>query len=361
MNNLFRITKDNVENFLIEYNKNKLNIKNIKNIKNDKNDKNNHKTQILQKETKIVKDNLKNEKVNGCDNNLKHCIKIQSNDKIIDNPIDNKMILEYGKSGIKLDKLKKIMKNNLKILFSIDEMIKSFIDYNPNLKLNTLLQNNITSNKNTNTNINKDKKIHWNENGFVMIETNELNVIINDKKNNKNNENNENNEKNKKYNLIDFGYIKIYDVNFTEEFLNKNKIPSLNSIITFSENIKHFLKLIKILNYTNKYKIKINQMRDYNLMDIIYKNLPSIISNINEKKNLFNSIDKNFTFYIKILQTNTSAFIIDKKDKILYYFNSIENNNSGYIFFYVLELDSKYKIINLNNATISNKIIEEKQ
>ena len=51
----------------------------------------------------------------------------------------------------------------------------------------------------------------------------------------------------------------------------------------------------------------------------------------------------------------TIAFIIDKKEKLLYFFNSIETNSSGYIFFYILNVDSKYKIINLNKIHKTSK------
>jgi hypothetical protein len=414
MNNLFRITKDNVNNFLIEYSKNKQNNENnyknknktkiskiIKEPKNDlnlniskyleKNDKNieknhNHtklgkeqpievnfnyekkennqlnpnnkelkfnceiKKTKIETETEIVDDNNKQKSIKKQYPNINSVnktvdkqylseIKNNSNSNI-DNNDKKKIMFEYGRSGIKMDRLKKSMKYNLNVLSSVDNMIKSFLDFNPKLKLNTILSNNQNDSD-------REKKIYWNSDGQIVIEKNYFfNVNINDKKDN---------PIYKKYNLIDFGYIKIYDITFTEEFINKHKIPSLNSIITFSENIKHFLKLIKLFEHTDQYKIKINQFGNSNLRDIFLQNLPSIILNINDKKNLFNSSDNKFTFYIKITQTKTIAFIIDKEEKIIFYLNSIEKNLSGYIFFYVVALDSKYKIINLNKLNLIQK------
>lgn len=64
---------------------------------------------------------------------------------------DKKILFEYGKSGIKIDRLKKSMKHNLNVLSTIDNIIKSFIDFNPKLKLNTILlknKNDIDTEKN---------------------------------------------------------------------------------------------------------------------------------------------------------------------------------------------------------------------
>lgn len=407
MNNLFRITKDNVNNFFIEYSKNKQNNKNnhkhktktknksklskiVKEPKNNFNLNTNlnisryleHDNKIIEKiynqnksyeEKQHIKANFnyekKNNQLNTINKELKFNCEIKkikteiitnndkqksnenqyinknsvnkivnnlNNDSVSDN--NKKNIFEYGRSGIKMDRLKKSMKYNLNVLAHIDDMIKSFLDFNPKLKLNTIISYNEKD-------LDKEKKIYWNSNGHILIEKNNFfNINIQDKKDNM---------MYKKYNLIDFGYIKIYDITFTEEFINKHKIPSLNSIITFSDNIKHFLKLIKLFEHTDQYKIKINQFGNHNLREIFLQHLPSIILNINEKKNLFNSSDNKFTFYIKITQTKTTAFVIDKEQKIICYLNSVEKNLSGYIFFYVIALDSKYKIINLNKLNLT--------
>lgn len=411
MNNLFRITKDNVDNYLHEYNKYKKNkiIKNtqVPNNKNNKKELIKIKTQAqpisifdkvdinefiksaqynkfnqpvhlmqhtLQKEqvkqeeqTKQIQPNtinnnnykniqniLNEKKYFNCEiknnnpNNINKLIEKNNISNLINKNYEsddkNKIIFEYGKSGIKLDKLKKSMSKNLKILNKIDEMIRNFLDFNPKLKLFTLIKDELENQNETNA-----QKIHWNNMGQIIIESNKYFNI-------------EFNEKNKKYNLVDFGYIKIFDINFTNEFVLKHRIPTIDSIISFSDNIRHFLKLIKLLEYTNKYKIKINQLKinNYdktNLIDIIYQNLPEILINISEKKNIFNSLDKKFTFYFKITMEKTIGFILDKKDKLLHYFSSIENNESGYVFFYTVEIDSDYKIINLNRIKKQNKQI----
>jgi hypothetical protein len=406
MNNLFRITKDNVNNLLTEYNKNKQNNKNIdkthlsKKLKKSKTlhsqkkinstdlmepidlinsiDKYIHTPKILQTKTQtktqtnfnceknktFQSNNLVGKNFN-CDNNKITIKPVQNDINKINNILisnlsgktnqdvdlelnlvqdheqnTNKLIIKYGKSSIKLDKLKKSMGNNLKLLKQLDNMVKFFLDFYPKLKLSSLIKNNDNNNLNTN------KKIYTNDNGYIIIESNKyFNIVLNKK----------NTLDEKKFNLIDFGYIKLYDVKFTDEFIFKHKIPSIDSIITYSDNIKHFLKLIKLFEYTNKYKIKINQFDKNNFLDIIFQNLPIILTNINEKVNLFNSIDKKFTFYLKITLLKTIAFIIDKKEKLLYYINTIENNSSGYVFFYILKIDSKYKIIDLNKINNTDK------
>lgn len=305
MNNLFRITKDNVSNIFVEYNKNKGTEQN----------------KGIQKTEKKIKKHV--DALNYIEQKINQNIKV-SNDNYSKSKNEDELILEYGKSGIKPDILKKSMSKNLNILNHIDNIIKIFLDCNPKLKLNTLI-NDTTDSKNI-------KKIYHNDLEQIVIEDEKFfNIIL----------------KKKKYNLVNFGYIKIYDVSFTDDFVNKHKIPSLNSIIEFSNNIKHFLKIVRLLDHTDKYKIKINQLNNVNFTDIIYQNLPTIITSISEKKNLFNSTDKKFTFYLKITIKKTMAFIINKQEKLLYFFNSIETQTSGYIFFYVLNIDDKYKIINL--------------
>lgn len=378
MDNLFRITKNNVNNCFIEYNNKKQNdIHKLKSSKILKSNTNNLSSQnkIINKIDKIYNQQPTDKKFN-CDikkinddekiikinnnqknNNISKNIEI-NNDNIFkitnnlnqknNNINDKKIIFEYGKSCIKVDILKKSMKFNLNILILIDKITKNFLNFNKNIKLNKLIKNN---------DIIDDRKIHDDENGKIIVEANKfINIIVNDKLNNNLDDVNK-----KKYNLIDFGYVKLYDIKFTEEFINKQKIPMLNSIMTFSDNIHHFLKLIKLFSYTDKYKIKINQFGNYNMIDVIKDNIPSIILNLNDKKNIFNTPDKKYTFYIKILQTSTSSFIIDKENKIICYFNSINNNSSGYIFFYVMHLDSKYKIINFNKQHTSKKIKSSKK
>jgi len=380
MNNFFRITQDNVDNFFIGYDKNiKNNLTHQHNNKSNKilkihNDTNKQinpqlkpsqinfnyeKKNIIDNIVKnnfnceIIKTKTENqpESINLIQKNLNNKINtnyqndnIKSREKI--NNEEKKIIFEYGKSGIKLDRLKKSMKQNYNILYAVNNMVLDYLNFNPKINLNELLKkltNKVNSNIANIPNEIPNKKIHWNKDGEIIIESNKFfNIILQDEK------------KIKKYNLIDFGYVKIYGITFTDEYINKQKIPSLNSIITFSDNIKHFLKIIKLFAHTDKFKIKINQFGNNNIQNIITENIPSIILNLNEKKNLFNSNDNKYTFYIKIYHTNTTAFVIDKEEKIIYYFNSIEKNSSGYIFFYVMALDSKYKIINFNKNNEKN-------
>lgn len=369
MNNLFRITQDNLNDFFIEYKKNKtkkIDNKTTKNINMFKskynknmNKKNNniieYNNDKLEQNIFIpsqIKKNLNYELKNTnteiyTDNNTKNINthvdntdEKKNNNKTNKIDLERKIILEYGKSGIKLDQFKKIMKKNLLILFKIDDIIRNFLNLNPKINLNNLIKNEL--NNGQENNLLNLKKIHHNREGEIFIESNKFfNVILHKKK--------DNNIINKKYNLINFGFVKLFDINFTDDFLHKNKIPSFNSIINFSENKRHFLKLIKLLEYTDKYKIKINQLNgNFDFEKIFYKNLPLIILNLNEKKNTFNSPDKNFSFYIKITGIDIYAFILDKKEKLIHFFNTIETKKSGFILFYTLRVNNDYKIINLN-------------
>ena len=149
------------------------------------------------------------------------------------------------------------------------------------------------------------------------------------------------------YKIIDCGFLKFFVINIINDFLKKNKIPNLESIVNYSDNIKHFSKIIKILSDIKNYKFKVNCTGKLSFTNLIDTYLPDILLELNLKKDIF-EYDKNLTFYIKVYDTHTIAFIIDKLSKLIYYICTIENNSklSEYIFFYIFELDDDYKIIN---------------
>jgi hypothetical protein len=387
MNNLFRINKDNVQDFLVNY---KSTYKTIKN-NNPEQDK---KKKIIDKPNQInmfnqinmlnIKKNniisIEPEQINykkynyNYDNLKKKDDEIELDHKninnkntfIINNSINEitklssinnnlnvnkkksksgeKILWEFGKSGIKIEKLKKSMIKNLAIFTYIHKIFVDFIDRNKSLNLSNIFE----YFKNLSDNI--DKPIYSNSKGNLNIFDNSIYCKLDKKK------------ISGIYKIIDCGYAKLFDPNINEEYLRKNKIPNLDSILSYSDNIKHFSKIIKIFHNQNLFKSKSNSLGDLNWINLINEFLPTILLNIEEKKDIFNFESKKFSFYVKIYQTHTKAFVIDKNKKLIYYINTIENNskNSGYLFFYVYELNSKYKIISYSYDDIKNKLILQK-
>ena len=71
------------------------------------------------------------------------------------------------------------------------------------------------------------------------------------------------------YKIIDCGFIKFYDIKINDEYLNKNKIPNIDSILNHSDNINHILKIIKIFINQDNFKTKSNHMGNINFLNLI--------------------------------------------------------------------------------------------
>lgn len=321
-NDFFKITSNNVENIFYE-------IDFDKNNKNNQNNKNNKKRIEEKLEKKIIDYKFETTKILDLVNSINNSSNSLDNaysEKNLNNIKNDRMIWEFGKSGIKLEKLKYSMSKNLAILFYINKLFINFINHNPKINLENIL----------NINWDSTKSYYSCEDGIVYLSNNSINLKLINKK------------ISGLYKIIDCGYIKFYDINIDEIYLKKNKIPNLESILAHSDNIKHIEKIIKIFENASNIKTKSNFMGKLNWINLLEEYLPIIITNINNKSNLFN-IDKKFSFYIKVYSTHTKAFIIDKNTQYIYYLSSLENykNSNFYLFMYVFELDSQYKIINL--------------
>ena len=296
------------------------------------------------------------------DKNIENIINTNSGDLNVNKTLDKKVIWEYGKSGIKIDKLKKYQSKNLAILFYINSLFIDFIDYYPGLILNEIIDkfkndnDNHNNNNDNDTSIDKQKNnnltkcLYWNNFGSILLKSNDLFIkITRDKLNGI-------------YKILDCGYFKFYDININEELLNKYKIPNLNLLLTHPDNVKYFFKIIKIFELTqskintnsnkkyfntNIFKTRSNFLNQIDFDDILKYLLPEIIEKINNKENLFDVSNK-FTFYIKMYDTHTKAFLIDRNTKLFYYWISVENFSKpiGYLFMYVIELDSKCRLLN---------------
>ena len=291
----------------------------------------------------LIKNNFSQHNKIFSDKNISN---INNNIKNRENKTNDKLLWEFGKSGIKLTKLKKPMIRNLAILFYIHNIFAEFVHKYKFVNLSNIS----VQLKNISNNI--DKPIYSNPNGYLNLLNNSIYIGLGK-------------EKIKGlYKFIDCGYVKLYDLDssFNEDYLKKNKIPGFDFFLSYSDNPKHISKILKIFNNTNLFKIKSNSSNsEFDWTNLTNSFLPEILFDINEKKNIFDSdINKNFSFYIKVYETHSKAFVIDKNTKMIYYINTVENNKKmhGYLFYYVLQLDSNYNIV---NCSVPNIIQENHQ
>jgi hypothetical protein len=254
-----------------------------------------------------------------------------------------------------MTKLKKPMIKNLAIMFYIHNIFVDFVD-----KYNSVNLSNIFEQlKNISDNI--DKPICSNNIGELNILNNTIYLKLFKNKISGN------------YQIKDCGYVKFFDIVITEDYLKKNKIPNYDSFLAHTDNIKHICKIIKILSDSSGFKTKSNgfgsssglgvsnklDIEQINWSGLIENFLPEILQGIHDKNDIFNfDSNKKFCFYIKVYSSYTKAFIIDKKTKLIYYINSIENHSkpNGYLFYYVFELDSNYNIQTHSIEDIKNKL-----
>ena len=335
MNNLFKITEDNLENFF--HNTSNINSKN-KSLKLKS--KKNHKTQIFD-------NNKQNKKKLQTDKNIIN-LKENSKNDFNKNPEKNtkKVLLEFGKSGINLNKLKKTMGKNLYVMEHISSLFVDFADHFPKLIYASIYD--------TFKNINKNNSIvpiYSNAKGSVCVINKSLCIDL------------KNTKVDGLYEIIDCGYLKLTEVNITDSYLKKNKIPDMESIINHSSNMRHIEKVLKILADPTKFKTKSNCMGEFKWLDLddMLKNiLPHLIQCVDKKISLFEElVDSNFTYHIKVYDTHIRAFIIDKKSKLIFYAHTLSNSKSTYLFYYVFELDPKHKIIKLSLDELEKKLPPE--
>ncbi len=335
MNNLFKITEDNLKNFLLftESTKSKNN-KNSKKIILDEPFKNNN----------LIKNKISNglyeREITREKNNI---INIEKNN-------EKKSIYELGKSNIPTDILKKSMGKNLSVLENIYDLFIRFIDYIPGIKLDKIFQ--------TYKNINKYNKLiplYSSSNGSIYLIENFIYANF------------ENIGKySGTYKFMDCGYMKINDIGITDELLKKNKIPNLNSILSHKDNSKHFEKTFSIFsiwtdifkNSESNFMGKTNINELHELFEQFY---PYVIKGIDDKKKMFDIKDKNFTFYIKFYNDKAKAFILNKKLNLIYYLCTKNNLNQydithTHIFYFVFELDSKFRITKTSIEELSKTL-----
>ena len=149
------------------------------------------------------------------------------------------------------------------------------------------------------------------------------------------------------YKLVASGISTISNIRILPEELVKHKVPELSDVLNNLDNIKFIIKITNILNLFNNFDIKNdNSNSAFNLYDIISNSL-SIISNYkndDKEKKLLKSNSTN-AFYIKIYDTHSKAFVIDGKNKLIYYICQTDFNDKIIFKYYVFNLNDKWKII----------------
>ena len=299
MNSLFRITQNNPTKssnpFVIKQNK--------------QNNQNNQDNQDNKNQIKI-------EKTNNSESNI-NTSNIETNNK----KISDIKYWEYGNSGLKIKEFNKIMSKNLSILYYIDKTFEQLFS-NKKITIKKIFNKNFS-----NTFSIDSSKINC-LGGNISIEL-------------------DHNKISGSYKLVASGISTISNIKILPEELAKLKVPELSDVLNNLDNIKFIIKITNILNLFNNFDIK-NDNSDsaFNLYDIIYNSL-SIISNYkndDKEKKLLKSNSTN-AFYIKIYDTRSKAFVIDGKNKLIYYICQTDFNDKIIFKYYVFNLNDKWKII----------------
>ena len=228
---------------------------------------------------------------------------------------------EYGNSGLKIKNFNKIMGKNLSILYYIDKTFEQLFS-NQKITIKKLFNKNFSNIFSISSN-----KINCsNTNVSVELDHNKISGI---------------------YKLVAGGISTISNIKILPEELTKLKVPELSNVLDNLDNIKLVIKLTNILNLFNNFDIK-NDISDpaFNLYNIIINSL-SIISDFknNDKEKKLLKSNSNNAFYIKIYDTHSKAFIIDDKQKLIYYISTKEFDDKIIFKYYVLNINDKWKII----------------
>jgi len=222
------------------------------------------------------------------------------------------------------------LKKNLIILNEVNNLFVQFIKSNPDINIDYIKSN-----------LSNHREIFSNQSGKLTTNSENITIQINTDKTTG------------KFHLVDFGFTKIKNIELNNSILNKYKIPNFDSILNFSDNIKHIFKTLKIFS-TNSFKISTKSLFNKLELDkILFEDMYDTIKQVLLNDSIFKS-DEKYMLYVKIFDTSSNAFFIDKTDKLMYYITSLEKhsvkNPSVSIFYYVFELDHKYKIINHNKS-----------
>ena len=301
MNNLFRINKENLSDFL-----NSIKNKNI--IENSINN-------VIEKTVNLEQNNINENKKN-------------------DENITNKLLWQIGKSKVKINlNIKKNLSKSLSILYSINELFVDFINFYPNFSLKEIV----------NSNLNNSNNLFTGSNGFISLNNHNFQINLTNKNYGI-------------YNIIDCGISTITNLNLNNDYEHTNNIPIFDNILSNPENINNIFKIINIINSNIQlpFDIDTQYLNTINLTNIIISNKDNLQETNRFKNDIFKSNDK-YIFYIKSYTSYTKILFINKTDNLIYYAHIIEKTNDDklcfYIYYYVVELDLKYKIKNYATKT----------
>jgi hypothetical protein len=301
----------NIENQLNNNNNNE----NV-NKNGNKNENDNENVNENENDNDNVNDNVnenENDNVNENENDI-------LSQKKPSNNISNKKLFywEYGNSGIKIKEFNKIMCNNLAILYYINKIFEDYFSVN---KSETSISDFFDTSSNK---FSCEYGMMYSKNNSIVnvkLEKTKLNGL---------------------YNIIAAGRTIISNITIDNDDLNNLQIPDLDSLLNNITNINYIMNIINILSI-QKYDI-INNSSDENFTIDVFINSISDIINISSPKLL--KSNNTSAFYIKIYETYGKAFIIDYKNKLIYYIyeNQDYDNQLVYINYYILKIDNRLRI-----------------
>jgi hypothetical protein len=154
-----------------------------------------------------------------------------------------------------------------------------------------------------------------------------------------------------KYAVLDACYYIIDLITITNKDLYKNNIPNIDSVLKYSDNIHHILKIINIFKLINKINLKeiiSNNKFSFNKITNNAIEFIEIMKKKNKKKILKST--KSTGFYIRIYNDHGKAFFIDKKTNLIFYIcYNIDFNN--------MNIKLRFYTFNIQDELILNNII----
>lgn len=206
---------------------------------------------------------------------------------------DKKVYWEYGNRRLKMRNFDKVMSRNLAIMYYIDRVFCNYgIVYQHSFK------------KLFNSH---DDSKHIYSCGEIFKENGKVYVKLN-------------NDKLKGiFNVKEANLVTISDIKLTYKDLYKNGIPNLESLLSHKDNLHHVLKITRLFNIHNKFKVNSNHCKTS--FNEITRNANFHIKDEYEKHNKNNILKspKNVGFYIKMHNDHAKAFFIDNKNNLIYF------------------------------------------
>jgi len=138
------------------------------------------------------------------------------------------------------------------------------------------------------------------------------------------------------------GRTTISNILISEEVLEEIKIPTLDKLLSNITNLDNIMNIINILSIKN-YDIVHNSSDENFTLDVFIDSISDIT--IQSSPKLLKS-NNTSAFYIKIYETHGKAFIIDYKNKLIYYIHENQDLDKEilYLNYYILKIDNNLRI-----------------